>query len=157
MNDLLRYIESDDTWNSLNPSPLFFFFLFERRINVPNMWQRQLYFPTFSLPYSLHPYPSLPLPPSGGSGSILLFRSLSAVEKVWQMWQIWSYVEITLTRQRFSTRSIPDPVALAEPKIGLLFFPPLLFFFLLATAGFQSAERPSAKKHFISDPIISSA
>lgn len=61
------------------------------------------------------------------------------------------------TKGFFSTCLIPDPVALTRPKMKAPpFYLPLLFF-CLALASFKNAAQPSAKKHFISDPIISRA
>lgn len=70
-NDASRYIDSDDT---SNPRPS----LCREGINVRNMWQNQLSFP---LSVTLSTTPTTPQ----DSGSILLFRSLEAAEKVGQM------------------------------------------------------------------------
>ena len=143
----------------LNPSPNchLFIYLFPQGLMFLICGNGNSIFPSFRLPDSLHP--SHPLPPCE-SASILLFRSPLVA---WQMWQIWSYVEITPNRQRFFTWSIPDQVALSEPQIGpLSFFLCFFFFFfpppcLAQLVLWDQAVRPSAKKHFISDPIISSA
>lgn len=130
----------------------------KKRINVPSMWQRQLCFPSFSLLYSLWIFSAFSLLPFLSLACESLAASCCSTpfsaEKAGQMWQIWSYFEITPTKQRFSTWSIPDPGGSLCAQNWAAFFPPFLF---NATVGFQSAERVSAKKHFISDPIISSA
>lgn len=126
VNDMLSYIESNDKWN---PHWTVTFLFLLRRINVPNMWRRQLYLPPLPTFFSAFLTPSIVLFPALPVSLLASCCSapFSAAEKAWQMWQIWSYVEIAPTRQRFSTWSIPDPVALSEPQIGLPpFIPPLL-------------------------------
>lgn len=111
--------------------------------------------PSFSLPRSLRP--SLPLPPCE-SGSILLFRSLFGSRE--------SLADVTNLVLR-GNRPRPDkgfPLdrlltqwLSLNPKLGCFSFPPP-FFSLARHSRFFKAQRDQAlKKHFISDPIISSA
>lgn len=137
VNDMLRYIESDDVKPNCHLS-IFFFFV--RRINVPNMWQRQLYFPLFqssSPSLWVWEHPVVPLP----------FRQQRKPGRCDKSGLTWKSPP---TRQRFSTWSTPDPVALSEPKIGLLFFPPPFFFSLARHSRFFKAQRDQALKSTLS-------
>lgn len=114
-------------------------------------------FPICGKGNSISPSFSLPLPPCE-SGSILLFRSLFGSRE--------SLADVTNLVLR-GNRPRPDkgfPLdrlltqwLSLNPKLGCFSFPPLFFLSRSPQPVFQSAERPGAKKHFISDPIISSA
>lgn len=159
VKDVMRCI---DWWDVSNPvptvtCPLFIsLFISVERINFPQcVAKASLFSPSFNLLYSLWIFLfsslscSLPLPPSE-SGSILLFRSLSAEEKkkAQQMWQIWSYVKITPTRQRFSLDRFLTQWLSLNPKLGSFSF--LSFFFAFHHSQFFKARRERALKSTLS-------
>lgn len=137
-------------------SPILFSssFFFKRRINALNMWQRQLYFQSYLLSFGLLFF--LPSPPGGGEeggGASCCSALFRQQKKPGRCDKSGLASKSPQTRQRFSTWSIPDPVALSEPKIGPLFFSffSLLLFFLLRHSRFSKLrERERALKSTLS-------
>lgn len=135
------------------------------------MWLRHLYFTSLSLSLllrALHPSPTPPLfLPPASRFSIQSFRSLFAGQKkpgrCDKSALTWKSAP---TRQRFSTRSIHDPVAL--PELNRPGAPPsphhlprlpssLVSLPSRRSRAFLKHTDRALKKHFISDPVISGA
>lgn len=130
-----------------------FFFLSKEGLKLLTVWQWQLYFLYFNLPLASFSSPVLSLPCE--PASILLFRSLSAAESRADV------TNLVLCRNRPNQTKVFHLIdSWPSGSLWTRNWPASPFPFLslfVATVGFQSAERASAKKHFISDPIISSA
>lgn len=110
------------------PSPILF--SVERRINVLNMWQRQLYFQSSLLSLDLFAFLSLSFPSSlvasCCSALFQLQKKLGRCDKS-GLTSKSPQPDKGFPLDRFLTRWLS-----MNPKIGLLFF---LSFFFLATAG----------------------